>query len=164
MERNFRLLDAKVSNLEKQIEFLLRVNGLDLSKMRNATDEELLGLYQDAAHLLAIVNKGLDLGIVERWSEFFLQLSEYEFTRLQPIVSYEHPWEPFFELCAKMMTHVRQHKQLGESTRIQRLYALLDKGRRNIRDAAVVMCQKYPETLPLKARTLIGDDDITAHL
>ena len=47
-EHTTRLLDARIDGLEKQVAFLLRVNGLDLSHFRTVKDDELLGLYQDA--------------------------------------------------------------------------------------------------------------------
>jgi hypothetical protein len=163
-EHATRLLDARVANLEKQITFLLRVQGLDLSAFRTSTDAELLKVYQNAVHLLSVINKGVDLEIVERWSEYFIQLSEYEFTRLQPIVSFDHTWEPFFLLCTKMMTQVRSDSRLAENASIQQLYAVLDKGRKNLRDAAVTMCHKYPSTLTAKGKILLRDSSILTGL
>ena len=164
VEHTNRILEARVSALEKQMAFLLKVNGLDLSGMRRADDETLLTLYQDAVQLVAVIHKGIALEIVERWAEFFLQLSEYEFTRLQPIVEFDHTWEPFYLLCTKLMTQVRQHKQLPESVRIQQLYAILDKGRSNLRDSAILMCRKYPKSLTARGRTLLKNDDLLAYL
>jgi hypothetical protein len=159
-----RLTDARIANLEKQVAFLIRVNGLDLSSFRTASDEELLKIYQNAVHMLSVIGRGVDLEIIEKWSDYFLQFSEYEFTRLQAIVSFDHTWEPFFLLCTKMMTQVRHDKRLGENVSIQQLYALLDKGRRNIRDSAVVMCRKYPDTMTAKGRIILKDNDLLADL
>lgn len=159
-----RLLDARIDGLEKQVAFLLRVNGLDLSHFRTVKDDALLQLYQDAVQLVAVVQRGMALEVIDRWAEFFVQLSEYEFTRLQPIVSFDHTWEPFFLLCTKMMTQVRQDPKMPESTRIQQLYALLDKGRKNLRDAAVIMCRKYPGTLTKRGMVMIKDNDILASI
>jgi hypothetical protein len=163
-EHTARLLDARMDGLEKQVAFLLRVNGLDLSHFRTVKDDELLGLYQDAVQLVAVVPKGMALEVIERWAEFFIQLSEYEFTRLQPIVSFDHTWEPFFLLCTKMMTQVRHDPKLPDSLRIQQLYALLDKGRKNLRDAAVIMCRKYPGTLTKRGMVMIKDGDLLASI
>ncbi|CAB4131655.1 hypothetical protein UFOVP276_64 [uncultured Caudovirales phage] len=159
-----RLTDARIANLEKQIAFLIRVNGLDLSAFRNATDEELLTIYRDAVHMLSVIHRPVALEIIERWSNYFIQFSEYEFTRLQPIVRFDHTWEPFFLLCVKMMTQVRQDKKLGETPAIQQLFATLDKGRRNLRDAAVTMCRKYPDSLTAKGKVILKDNDLLAEL
>ena len=163
-EHNTRLLDARIDGLEKQVAFLLRVNGLDLSHFRSVKDDALLQLYQDAVQLVAVVQRGIALELIDRWAEYFIQLSEYEFTRLQPIVSFDHTWEPFFLLCTKMMTQVRQDPKMPESTRIQQLYALLDKGRKNLRDAAVIMCRKYPGTLTKRGMVMIKDNDLLASI
>jgi len=163
-EHASRLLDARVANLEKQVAFLLRINGLDLSAFRTASDEDLLKIYQDAVRLLSVINRSVDLEVIERWSEYFIQFSEYEFTRLQPIVSFDHTWEPFFLLCTKMMTQVRNDKRLAENTSIQQLYAVLEKGRKNLRDSAVTMCRKYPNTLTAKGKVIIRDNDLLADL
>ena len=163
-EHNTRLLDARIDGLEKQVAFLLRVNGLDLSHFRSVKDDALLQLYQDAVQLVAVVQRGIALELIDRWAEYFIQLSEYEFTRLQPIVSFDHTWEPFFLLCTKMMTQVRHDPKMPESTRIQQLYALLDKGRKNLRDAAVIMCRKYPGTLTKRGMVMIKDGDLLASI
>lgn len=162
LKHQMSLMEAQIKNLERQVEFLLRINGLDLAGLRTASDDDLLKLYQDAAQLLAVIQRGIDLEIIERWSEYFLQLSEMELIRLQPIVSFDHTWEPFFLLCVKMMTQVRQNKLLPEKIRIQQLYALLDRGRKNLREAAVVMCRKFPGTLTTKGRTILKDAELLA--
>jgi hypothetical protein len=159
-----RLMDARIANLEKQMAFLLRINGLDLSAFRTATDEQLLEIYRGSVSLISVINKGVDLEVIERWSEYFVQFSEYEFTRLQPLVSFDHTWEPFFLLCTKMMTQVRHDKRMGENTSIQQLYAVLDKGRRNLRDAAILMCRKYPDTLTAKGKVILKDNNLLADL
>lgn len=163
-EHQRRLMDARIANLEKQVTFLIRVNGLDLSAFRTASDEDLLEIYQNAVQLLALIGRGVDLEVIEKWSDYFIQFSEYEFTRLQAIVSFDHTWEPFFLLCTKMMTQVRHDKRMGENSSIQQLYALLDKGRRNLRDSAVVMCRKYPDTMTAKGRVILKDNDLLADL
>ena len=159
-----RMLEARITALEKQVAFLLRINGLDLSGMRQAKDEDLLKLYQDAAQLTAVIHKGVDLEVIERWSEFFIQLTELEFVRLQKVIDFDHPWEPFFLLCVKMLTQVRQDPKIGESLRLQNLYALLNKGRKNLRDSAVVMCQKYSASVSTQAKVLLKNEDLLAYL
>jgi hypothetical protein len=159
-----RLTDARIDNLEKQIAFLLRVHGLDLSTFRTASDEDLMKVYRDSVHMLSLISRPVDLEVIERWAEYFIQFSEYEFTRLQPLVSFDHTWEPFFLLCTKMMTQVRQDKRLPETASIQQLYAMLEKGRRNLRDAAVTMCRKYPDSLTNKGKVLLKDNNLLSGL
>jgi len=146
--------------MEAQIAFLLRISGLDVSKLRNSTDEELLSTYQSAVQLLGLPYRELELEAILQWSELFLQLSEYEMLRLKGIVDYTHTWEPFYQLCIRMMTVVRQHPQLPVEAKIQQLFAVLERGRSNIRDSAVIMCQKFPEDLSKRSKLLLQDDNI----
>lgn len=163
-DRRFRLLEAQLSRLENQVKFLLHINGLDLSALRTATDAELLQHYQEAVQLLGVPRRALAPEVCERWAPLFVQLSEYELTRLQAIVEYDHTWEPFYHLAVKMMTATRQHKKFASEVTIQHLYAYLEKGRQNMRDAAIIMIKKYPENLPPRAKTLLNDDDLVPHL
>lgn len=159
---NNDLLEARIAVLERQMGFLLRINGLDLSALREVPDEELLKYYQDAVQLLGLRANQIPPEAAERWAELFCQLSEVELVRLQQLVDYDHTWEPFYHLCIRMMTSVRQNKKLAEDLTLQHLYAFLEKGRRNVRDAAVIMIQKYPDTLPRKAKILLREDDLAS--
>lgn len=159
-----RQLESKVAVLEQQVAFLLRVNGFQLSEMRKIADRDLLRLYQDAVHLIAMVKKGIPLEVVERWAEIFLQLSEVEMVRLQPIVGFDHTWEPFYLLCTKMLTQVRESKEIQTSVKVQQLFAILEKGRQGIQSCGVVMCHKFQETLTDTGKALIDDGDLISHL
>ena len=154
------LLEARLSVLERQMAFLLRINGLDLSALREVPDEELLKYYQDAVQLLGLRARQIPPEASERWAELFCQLSEVELVRLQHLVEYDHTWEPFYHLCIRMMTSVRQNRELSSDLGLQQLYAFLEKGRRNVRDAAVIMIKKHPDTLPKKAKILLRDNDL----
>ena len=159
-----RLLEARVSVLERQVQFLLRVNGLDLSALRNVPDEDLLKYYRDAVQLLGLKAKQYPPEAVERWAQLFCQLSEYETARLQNIVDYAHTWEPFYHLCVRMMTAVRQHKDFASDVGLQHLYALLDKSRKNLREVAIISIKAYPEALPPKARVLLKEENTSLPL
>jgi hypothetical protein len=80
--------------------------------------------------------------------------------RLKGIVNYTHTWEPFYQLCIRMMTVVRQHPDLPTDSRMQQLYAVLERGRTNLRDSAVIMCQKFPEDLSKRSKLLLQNDNI----
>lgn len=149
-------LEAKVNNLESQIRFLLQINGLDLSELRTAPDDVLLSLYRDAVQLLGY-RSAYDPEVVKRWAEIFVQLSEYEFIRIQELVDYHHTWEPFYQLCIRTMTSIRQNKDLPTTVGLQHLYALLEKGRKNLRDAAILIVKRSPEKLSPVAETLLKD-------
>ena len=62
------------------------------------------------------------------------------------------------------MTSIRQPPKFGADTGMHQLYAFLDRGRREMRNVAVVMIKKYPEGLPPKAKVLLKDDDPLAYL
>lgn len=157
-------LESKVAILEKQVAFLLRVNGVELSKMREASDADLLALYQDAVHMVSVVSRPLALEVIERWAEYFLQISEYELARIRHVVKFDHTWEPFYLLCIKMMTQVRHGAEVLESIRVQQLYALLEKGRKNLRDSAIMMSRKYSDTLSPQGQALLRDGDLLGHI
>ena len=158
------LLEARVSYLEGLVKFLLHVNGLDYSALRDLPDQELLKYYQDAVQLLSLQSGSFPPEIIDLWAPTYIQLSEFEILRLRDIVEYHHTWEPFYTLCLKMMTALRQNPQLGSSMRLQQLYIYLEKGRRNLRDIAVVMSRKYPDALSQKAKALLTTDDLAACL
>lgn len=157
---NKDLLEARLSVLERQVKFLLNINGLDLSALRDVSDKELLKYYQDAVQLLGLRARQIPPEAAEHWADLFCQLSEVELVRLQQLVEYDHTWEPFYHLCIRMMTSVRQNKKLHSDVGLQHLYAFLEKGRKNIRDAAIIMIKKHQDTLPNKAKLLLRENDL----
>lgn len=159
-----RKLESELSVLKQQVAFLLKVNGFHLSEMRKITDENLLRLYQDAVQLIPVLGKGIALEVVERWSELFLQLSEVEMVRLQPIVGFDHTWEPFYLLCTKMMTQVRDSKEIKTSIRVQQLFALLEKGRQALQACGVMMCHRFQDSLTETGKALLREGDLIYHL
>lgn len=161
MSHELDLLQARVDHLEKQVSFLLRINGLDLSALRSVPDADLLKFYQDAVQVLGLMPRQIPPEAMERWSEFFLQLSEYEMVRLQGLVDHRHTWEPFYHLCIKLMTSVRQHPKMGADSGLHHLYVVLDRGRRNLRDIAVIMCRRYPEDLTEQGKVILKDGELT---
>lgn len=160
MSQELNLLQARVDQLEKQVTFLLRINGLDLSALRDVQDEILLKYYRDAVQLLGLAPRQLPPEAMERWAELFLQLSEYEMVRLQGLVDHKHTWEPFYHLNIKLMTTIRHHSDLGKNVGLGNLYVLLERGHRNIRDIAVLMCKRYPDDLSVKAKVLLKDGEL----
>lgn len=161
---NADLLEARLNVLEQQVQFLLKINGLDVSELRSATDKALLRIYQDAVHLLAIPAKRIPVDTINKWSELFLKLSEVEFVRIQKIVGYDHTWEPFYQLCVSMLTSIRQQEDFGVDLNLHHVYAVLERGRKNVRDSAVIMMKKYPHTVPPRARLILKSDDIVSSL
>jgi hypothetical protein len=155
-----RLLEARIAVLERQVQFLLRINGIELSALRTVSDDKLLKYYRDVVQLLGLSKKQYPPELIEQWAQFFCQLSEFETARLQNIVDYEHTWEPFYHLCVRMMTTVRQHKDFATDLGLQHLYGLLDRSRKNLRDIAIMMIKKYPGTLPARAKVLLKDENI----
>jgi hypothetical protein len=157
-QQAFRELNAKVSDLERQVKFLMQLNGLDLSALRTAPDEELLKYYQDCVQLLGIPPTKYPEQVIGVWAEKLALLSELELTRLQEIVDYEHTWEPFYTLAIRMLTGLRQHKEFGKDPIMQQTYAFLDRSRRNLKEIAVLMIEKYPESLSEKSQALLSAD------
>jgi hypothetical protein len=163
-DKRLRTLEATVSELTAQVKFLLHVNGINLSALRTSTADDLLKFYQDAVQLLGLRPEQIPPEVVQRWSEIFVQLSEYEVMRLQTVVNYDHTWQPFYQLSLRMMTGLRQNSDFSTSVGMQHLYALLDKGRRNLRDIAVIMIERYPDTLSKQSKLLLQDGDLSESL
>jgi hypothetical protein len=151
-------LEARVKNLEGQVAFLLRVNGLDLSALRNAPDGDLLKIYRDSIQILGLQTKDLAPEACVQWAELFCQISEFELVRLQQLVDYDHTWEPFYTLCVRMMTATRHAKGFAKNGELHHLYAFLEKGRKNLRNSAVIMVQKYPQSIPQSVKVLLKDE------
>jgi hypothetical protein len=160
-EQEIRKLEARVVNLESQVAFLLRINGLSLSALRTASDDELLKHYRDAVQLIGLREQQLSPDVCLCWSELFCQLSEFELIRLQGLVDYAHTWEPFYHLCIRMMRVVRHARGFARNGELKHLYAFLEKGRKNLRDAGVIMIQKYPQGVPKMAHVLLKDDPLS---
>jgi hypothetical protein len=157
-------LAARINNLEKQIDFLLRINGLAISALRDASDEELLKYYRDAIQLLGLQENQFSLEVIGVWAEIFCQFSEYEFIRIQEILDYEHTWEPFYNLCIKMMTFIRHQKDFSMSIALKNLYGLLNKAQKNLRESAIITIKNYPKSLPRIAQTILNGDNLEPYL
>ena len=150
-------LEAQVSSLERLVQFLLKVNGLDLSALRGASDRDLLKLYQNVILLLPIPASGIDPEVMKRWAETFLQLSEFELTRIKLMVDYDHTWQPFYQACSKMLAEIRRQPEFSANVDLQTLYGVLDRGRRNLRDAAVLLIQNASSEPPPMIKTLLRE-------
>jgi hypothetical protein len=150
-------LEDEVRDLKKRVEFLMKINGADLNELRRAEDGTLMGHYRDAVQLLGYTGTfGLDT--MEKWSLIFAQLGEPEFRRIQRLVDFDWTWEPFLRLCLKMMTILRRSREFATSPPHQQTYALLDRGRRNMRDSAVIMIRSSRD-LPPEVKGLLIDDE-----
>lgn len=150
-------LEAQVSSLERLVQFLMQINGLDLSGLRRASDQELLVYYQDAVLLLGVPPAQIDVEVMKRWAEIYIQLSEYELTRVKLLVEYDHTWQPFYQGCLRMMTAVRQSKDFLANVDLQTVYGVLDRGRRNLRETAIIMIQNAATTPPPIVETLLKE-------
>lgn len=163
-DTKIKRLEAKIDDLEAQVRFLMQINGIDLSALRTAPDEVLLKLYRDAVQMLGLKQQVYDPEVVKKWADIYLQLSEYELVRIQEMVDYVHTWEPFYQLVIRMMTSVRQHKDFATAVGMQQLYSLLERGRKNLRDSAILMIKRFPEDLSYEGQLLLRDDDLAPAL
>ena len=163
-DTKIRQLEAKIDDLEAQVRFLMQINGIDLSALRSAPDKVLLKLYRDTVQMLGLKQQVYDPEVAKKWADIFLQLSEYELVRIQEMVAYIHTWEPFYQLVVRMMTSVRQHEDFATTVGLQHLYALLERGRKNLRDSAIMMIKRFPEDLSPEGKLLLRDDDLAPAL
>lgn len=149
--RRLLFLERKVDRLELTMDMMLESSGLSASRFRMMTDKELQDLYDNAVGMLAEDKWTKDE--MTPFCEVFVKISEVEIDRLNAIISLDHSWQTFYELCIRMTRHVASHPQLGNSLDLQRIRDLLSAGRKNLSTIAVLFVDKVAQVGP--TRTLL---------
>jgi len=140
-------IKIRLHSLDEKINFLMRVNGIDVSVLRDASTETLLALYDEAEDFLEIKIRKIRPDVMLQWAEIFLQFSEIEFERLVAPTLQQETWQPFYRLCLSMMKDLRRRKKFQSSLNSQRTYRLLDKARRSLVAAAAVFTKSRASNL-----------------
>ena len=132
-----RVLMWKMGMLEKRLDFLMRVNDLDVSALRDAPIETLLSAHEQATQTLDNGDTNPPREVMEQWAHVFLQFTECEYGRLADAAVDAHPWKPFSLLCHILMGNLRKKFRFQSSVQQQQTYRLLEKARKNIAQSAL---------------------------
>lgn len=141
--------------IDRKIDFLMHVNGLDVSTLRDVDDKTLIKLYDEVCDFLEIDTDIIPTNQFEQWALVLMQVTEMELDRLiGPCQDYE-PWRPFHELCKRLLVSLRRRKGFRVSGRMQEIYRMLDKARKNISQASVIFIERnVKEICPEKRKEI----------
>jgi len=131
----------QIESIERRLDLLMEASGLNVSGLRDATDEELIALHKEAKEFKAIDHKKITLDHIQTWCPIFAQLTTLEFDRLLNLVPEVRPWMPFYDLCIRFMRHTRRRNAFRTSWHSQEAYRLLERGRKNLETAIIVVTE-----------------------
>lgn len=133
-----RTVKIRLSSIEHKLDFLMRVNGLDVSALRDAKIDVLLAAYDEVCEFLQLSPHGIPYTDMAKWAGLFLEFTELEYERLVNPTMDMQPWKPFHLLCRHLMNTLRQKKGFSTHRGMQETYRLLDKARKQIAQSALV--------------------------
>jgi hypothetical protein len=133
-----KTVKMRLHSMEHKLDFLMRVNGLDVSALRDAKISVLLAAYDEACEFLQMNVYDVPRDQMEEWATVFLQFTELEYERLVGPTMDAQPWKPFRLLCGHFMSALRRKKGFATHPKMQMTYRLLDKARKHIAQAATV--------------------------
>jgi excisionase family DNA binding protein len=133
-----KTIKLRLHSIEHKLDFLMRVNGLDVSALRDAKTEVLLSAYDEVCEFLQVDSFNISWDQMQEWAKIFLQFTELEYERLVGPTMDAQPWKPFQLLCRHLMESLRRKKGFGSHPQMQQTYRLLDKARRHIAQSALV--------------------------
>lgn len=162
-------LKVRLHSIDEKVNFLMRVNGVDVSVLRDAPIETLLTLYDEVEEFLDMDTRKIKLPLIEQWAEVFLQFSEIEFDKLVAPTMQQEPWQPFHRLCLEMMKDIRKRKGFQCTLSYQRVYRLLEKARKSLVGAATVFTKSRaanlgPTRVPRVLRTGLRKDTLDRYI
>lgn len=136
----FRMLKAvgtRLNSIEQRLDFLMHVNGLDVSLLRDAKTEQLVEIYDKVTEMEDEAPTNTNHKDMRKLAEVFLQFTELEYHRLVSPTLDTHPWTHFQNLCRHLMTTLRRRKEFIGNPDTQQTYRLLDKARKHIATSAL---------------------------
>lgn len=133
-----RTIKLRLFSIEHKLDFLMHVNGLDVSALRDAKISVLLTAYDEVCEFLEVAAYNVPREQMDEWAGVFLQFTELEYERLVGPTMDDQPWKPFSQLCRHFMNTLRRRKGFGSHPKMQQTYRLLDKARKQIAQSALV--------------------------
>jgi excisionase family DNA binding protein len=107
--KNFAKLWEEMQMVKAQLTACMRMLNIKLESL-NLEDQELQNLHTMAT---MYSEKGWPPQVEDVWASTFLRISTPDFEQLKKLTKDEHPWRPFYLLCA-MMAHTPYDKTLKD--------------------------------------------------
>jgi|GEM_PF-6219386 len=146
---------VRLKGIEKKLDFLMKVNGLDVSLLRDVDVSVLVSVYDEVCAFLELNAHDVPYDQMEEWAKVFLQFTELEYEQLVGPSQDLQPWKPFHVLCKHLMHTLRRKKGFSSHYRMQQSYRLLDKARKHIVQSALVFEEsRAPEIGPRRVTQL----------
>ena len=145
-------IKMRLHSIDERMNFLMRVNSLDVSCLRDAKIETLLQIYDEVEEFEDLGDVSIPYTKMNDWAKVFLQFSEIEFQRLVAPTQNLKPWLPFHTLCLKLMRALRRRKGFANHQNMQETYRLLEKSRKSLALAITIFNESQaphlgPETV-----------------
>jgi excisionase family DNA binding protein len=128
----------RLYSIEHKLDFLMYVNGLNVSSLRDSHTEDLLAIYDEVCEFIDLNSFDIPHDKMVEWAKLLLQLTELEFSRLIKPTQDMKPWRPFYQLCVHLMKSLRRKKGFAHHPKMQQAYRLLEKARKGISQAALI--------------------------
>jgi hypothetical protein len=128
----------RLHGIEHKLDFLMYVNGLNVSSLRDSHTEDLLKIYDEVCEFLDLNAYDLPHDQMTEWAKLLLQFTELEFSRLIKPTQDMKPWRPFYQLCIHLMNSLRRKKGFSSHPKMQQTYRLLEKARKGLSQAALI--------------------------
>ncbi|MCK4303577.1 MAG: helix-turn-helix domain-containing protein [Candidatus Eisenbacteria sp.] len=157
-----RTIKMRLHSIDHKLDFLMHVNGLDISILRDQPISMLIALYDECSDFLELNAHDIPPFQIENWAYMFMQFTELEFDRMVGPTLSTRPWEPFHDLCLHLSRTLRQKKGFASDQRLQELYRVLDKSRKSLNTAITVFVERQAAKTggPSARRSLqLGQDD-----
>lgn len=140
---------VRIQSLERRVNFLLEINGMDVSILREASDQDLLTLYDKIRLLDADTLYNIRPKDARQLASVFLQFTEIEFYRLRELTGNDTPWTCIHDCCLQLMQQIHDHPEFRSSDLLAEIYRILDKARRQL-NASVEMVLGVHRTLTVE--------------
>jgi len=144
--RRLLFLERTVLRLQDAVNLLYEVNNMSASRFHTMPDTELLQLYNNLLEDLGETT--WEQKRILSYCEIFAKITEVEIDKLNTLLSVDHAWKPFYELCLKMSRYVVERKDFKTDLHLQYMRDLLYVGRKNLSTVAVLMIEKAAQLGP----------------
>ncbi|MFW9801058.1 MAG: helix-turn-helix domain-containing protein [Candidatus Thorarchaeota archaeon] len=166
-------IKIKLHVIDQKLNFLMDVNSLNVSILRDADDKMLLQLYDEVCDFSEVPVEKINLNQMKTWANILSQVTELELVRLVGPCMDTEPWKPFYNLCVRLTAGLFNTQGFSEDLEAQEIYRLLEKARRNIAQAVVIFNENFSVQMnttsraklyPLEARMNTLDRYIASEL
>jgi hypothetical protein len=138
-----RGLRVRLLAMDRRLNFLMFVNDLDVTVLRDVPDEKLIKLYDEVCEYVEAPSndRRRQMAHIQGWAQTIMQITELELERLVGPTQDTTPWVPFYKLIRMLMEEVRGRKHFSHNESFQFTYRLLDRARKSLGQAIVVFTE-----------------------